>query len=308
VGPTRSHTATPAGGRFHFPPEKCEQLVAHLDESATRAAAPPLRDRSSGALLESPRPTRWTLKRLLGWARDALGVDCCREALRTTLHSLGMSWKKGKRLLARACPIARQAFARRLKRLLNRAVTGRETLVFIDEAHVHQDADLGRTWSRRGERYYVSSSSPGLSARVTFFGAFVYADACVHIWPAERGNSETTIDMLHALREAYPDARLRIIWDGAAYHRSLTVAAEARMLGITLERLPGYSPDFMPVEALWRWLREEVTYNHCHNSPEELVTAVRDFEADVNSDRQALFDRLQVRRSVDPREEELRIS
>ncbi|EGV28060.1 hypothetical protein ThidrDRAFT_4092 [Thiorhodococcus drewsii AZ1] len=30
------------------------------------------------------------------------------------------------------------------------------------------------------------------------------------------------------------------------------------------------SPDFMPVEALWRWLREGVTY-HCHASVEELT-------------------------------------
>jgi hypothetical protein len=28
--------------------------------------------------------------------------------------------------------------------------------------------------------------------------------------------------------------------------------------------LPGDSPDLMPVEALWRWLREDVTYHHCH--------------------------------------------
>jgi hypothetical protein len=31
-------------------------------------------------------------------------------------------------------------------------------------------------------------------------------------------------------------------------------------LQIELVPLPGYSPDFMPVEALWRWLREDVTY------------------------------------------------
>jgi transposase len=33
---------------------------------------------------------------------------------------------------------------------------------------------------------------------------------------------------------------------------------------IGIVRLPGYSPDFMPVEALWHWLRQSVTYNHCH--------------------------------------------
>ena len=44
--------------------------------------------------------------------------------------------------------------------------------------------------------------------------------------------------------------------------------------------LPGYSPDLMPVEALWRWLREDVTYHHCHASAEDLTRRVADFEAE----------------------------
>ena len=55
------------------------------------------------------------------------------------------------------------------------AIHNGDALFFIDEAHVHQDADLGHTWARRGQRYYVSSTSPGLS-RVTFFGAYNYND------------------------------------------------------------------------------------------------------------------------------------
>ena len=235
-------------------------------------------------------------------------MSCCRETFRKVLVDMDMSWKQGKKLLARACPIAREAFVRTLKRLLRDALYGRERLVFIDEAHIHQDADLGRTWTRRGEPFYVASSSPGLSKRVSFFGAYVYGDTRVHIWPAERANGATTIDMLESLREAYPNDRIRVVWDGAAYHRSAYVAAEARRLGILLTRLPAYSPDFMPVEALWRWLREEVTYNHCHNSDDELKAAVASFENLANQDEQALFERLAIRVSIDSEQEKLRLS
>jgi transposase len=41
-------------------------------------------------------------------------------------------------------------------------------------------------------------------------------------------------------------------------------------LRIELVPLPGHSPDFMPVEALWRWLREDVTYHHCHPTANDL--------------------------------------
>jgi hypothetical protein len=34
-------------------------------------------------------------------------------------------------------------------------------LVYIDEAHIHLDTDAGYGWSIRGQRFWVSSSSPG---------------------------------------------------------------------------------------------------------------------------------------------------
>ena len=40
----------------------------------------------------------------------------------------------------------------------------------------------------------------------------------------------------------------------------------------------------MAVELLWRWLREDVTYRHCHATAEDLIRRVAVFEADVNAD------------------------
>ncbi len=62
----------------------------------------------------------------------------------------------------------------------------------------------------------------------------------------------------------------------------------------------------MPVEALWRWLREDVTYHHCHTSPEDLIRRVGAFEARINKDPCALADRLWVKDHLDPSEEKLR--
>ena len=65
-------------------------------------------------------------------------------------------------------------------------------------------------------------------------------------------------------------AQLIVVWDGASYHRACVVHEAAEALNIDLVPLPGYSPDFMPVEALWRWLREDLTYHHCHSTAEDL--------------------------------------
>jgi len=79
-------------------------------------------------------------------------------------------------------------------------------------------------------------------------------------------------------------------------------------LDITLMPLPGYSPDLMPVEALWRWLREDVTYHHCHASAEDLIRRVDTFEVRLNRDPFVVADRLWVKDCLDPDEEKLRFS
>ncbi|NEX23749.1 hypothetical protein G3480_26370 [Thiorhodococcus mannitoliphagus] len=109
------------------------------------------------------------------------------------------------------------------------------------------------------------------------------------------------------MRAREPERRIVMFWDGAPYHRSSTVLARAKELDITIEPLPGYSPDFMPVEALWRWLREDVTYQHCHASPTELIARVNHFADTINLDPLTVADRLWTRTTLDPEEEKLRI-
>jgi transposase len=290
-----------------FCPEARALIAAQIDASVEAAATPPARDPASGKVTEPKRAPRWTVPKLLRWAADNLGITCARETLRKVLRDLDITWKKGKLLLARSSTEAREKFVTKIKSLLRAAHRGTEKLIFVDEAHVHQDADLGYTWSRRGQRYYVSSTSPGL-ARVTFYGAYVYNDETVAIWPAERANGLMTVDYLEYMRAAFPEDKLRICWDGASYHHSEDVLERARELGILVTPLPAYSPDFMPVEALWRWMREEVTYNHCHATAADLIAGVEAFENEVNQQPHVIFERLHIRTSLDSGQEKLRIS
>lgn len=241
------------------------------------------------------------------WVRDTFARTACRETIRQALRGLDLSWKKAKKLLSRADPAQRAAFVETIQTALRKAQDDRELLVYIDEAHIHQDADLGHGWSRRGARYWVSSSSPGLSAKVSFYGLYLYNEGRVCIWDFERANGEYTVRVLERLRREHPGRAIRVVWDGAGYHRGAAVRDAAARLGITLEPLPGYSPDFMPVEALWRWLREDVTYNYCHQTRDELLARVRAFGLRINEDAIALADRLWVKDHLNPEEEELRI-
>lgn len=230
-----------------------------------------------------------------------------RETVRRALRRLGLSWKKAKKLLGRADPVRRAEFVAQVQGLLKGATAGRHLLVYLDEAHIHQDADPGYGWSVRGGRLWVCSDSPGLSAKVSFYGAYLYNLGQAEIWPYPRANGDYTVEVLGRRRQQFPDRPLKVVWDGASYHRAAKVRQEAARLDIELVPLPAYSPDFMPVEALWHWLREDVTYQHCHASAQELIDRVGAFRRGINENPWAVADRLWVKDALDPDEEKLRI-
>ena len=256
---------------------------------------------------ETSPPVRWTLKRLVKWVKATFGVECCRETLRKTLKALGFSWKKARKLLNKANSEKRAAFLEQLEPLLEEALAQRALLVYIDEAHVHLDTDEGYGWSIKGERFWVSSSSPG-RAKVSFYGLYIYDVAQVRIWPYDKADSDNTCDVVERLQKEFPLIPIKLVWDGASYHRSAQTLDKAKALGVDLVPLPGYSPDFMPVEHLWHWMREDVTYHTCYSTKKHLIEQVNQFEQQVNQEPLALSQRLWVKTELDPDIEKLRFS
>lgn len=251
---------------------------------------------------------RWTLKRLIHWIKDTHQVDCCRETVRNALKKLGFSWKKWRKLLNKANPEKREAFVGALKERLEAATQGKEQIVYVDEAHIHLDTDEGYGWSIKGKRAWISSSSPGL-AKVSFYGVYFYNEGRVRIYPFDRGNSDNTLTVMNRIKEeCSPNAKITLLWDNASYHRSQSVKQAEAALNITLMPLPAYSPDFMPVEHLWQWLREDVTYHACYQDEAKLIAQVATFEKTINATPNAVADRLWTKTSLDPCEEKLRFS
>jgi transposase len=245
---------------------------------------------------------------LVGFVQAQFGRRFCRETIRRALHRLKLSWKKAHKRLGRADPEKRETFVAQIGSLLDGARDERHHVVYLDEAHIHQDVDLGYGWGERGKRFQVASSSPGLKAKVSFYGLYLYNEGQVRIWPYDRAEGDNTIDVLRRLRAEIPTGKLILLWDGAPYHRAKTVWSAAGSLGIHLLPLPSYSPDLMAVEPLRRLLREDVTYHHCHPTAEDLVRRVADFEAEVNANPCAVADRLWVKDHLDPEDEKLRFS
>jgi transposase len=285
-----------------FSPEIKQAINSEIRQALERAATPPQQRQQN-----QTHSSRWTLKRLVAWINNQFNLKCCRESVRKTLKDLGFSWKKARKLLNKANTKKRAEYLEKLSGLLDDALNKGRLLVFIDEAHIHLDCDEGYGWSIKGERFWVSSNSPG-KEKASFYGVYVYNYAKVKIFPYLKADQFNTIDVLKHLRTEFSDRDITLIWDGASYHRAHSVKDTLSLLQIDLEPLPGYSPDFMPVEHLWQWLREDVTYHTCYQSSTELIERVHSFEQDINSNPFEISDRLWVKNHLEEDEEKLRFS
>src|SRR5690242_4739562 len=103
---------------------------------------------------------------------------------------------------------ATRGFRRSIGSLLDGARDERHHLVYLDEAHIHQDVDLGYGWGERGKRFQVASSSPDLKAKVSFYGLYLYNEGQVRIWPYDRAEGGNTIDVLRRLRAEIPTGKV----------------------------------------------------------------------------------------------------
>ena len=253
---------------------------------------------------------RWTLKKLVVWIQRKSQRSVSKNTVRAVLRQTGFSWKKCKKLLAKAKPEQRRQYIEQLSGMFVKMCDGQATVVYIDEVHFHQDLDLGYSWSPKGVPNWVKSSSPGLAAKINYYGAYDFTHGQCFLWQNGHFHTDNTIGFLQELVD-WLDVQEQIVYiilDGAPWHRSKKVAAVAAKLGFTLIPLPAYSPDLNPIEGLWKWMREEVTQLYCHPTLQVLSKACYDFIEKINLNPNLLLKRLWPKFDLDPTFEKLLVS
>jgi transposase len=111
----------------------------------------------------------------------------------------------------------------------------------------------------------------GRNARRTLFGALNVATGDLVCLPLRRCRTDDIVDAVTALGQVRPGVPKVLIWDNAPPHHPHRVRDAAVAMGITLAFLPFRSPELMPLEELWRGLKQTVAANRCYASLEELV-------------------------------------
>jgi transposase len=191
------------------------------------------------------------------------------------LKNLGFSFQKAAFVSAHLDEHKRQAWwTKTWPQILRAAHTKQALLLFGDEASVPQWGPLTYTWARRGQQPKVKTSgkrkgSKGFGLIDSFTGHFFYQGQ------DGRLNSAAYIAFLtRVLAQTTPP--IILIQDGAKYHtRTETQAFFAQQTArLQVVQLPTYSPDYNPIEKLWKKIKQQETHLHYFPTFEALTEKV----------------------------------
>ncbi|MFN0123972.1 MAG: IS630 family transposase [Blastocatellia bacterium] len=193
------------------------------------------------------------------------------------MRNLGFTFQKAMFVSAHLKVEERKRWQRETwPRILREARQRQAMLLFGDEASFPQWGTLSYTWARPGQQPQVLTSGKRKGWKVFglmdyFSGAFFYRGQ------EGRLNSAAYIAFLTEVL-AKTTRHLFLIQDGASYHRSKETRAffAHNAARLTVWDLPGYSPDYNPIEKLWKKIKQEETHMHYFPTFESLSEKVEE--------------------------------
>jgi transposase len=158
--------------------------------------------------------------------------------------------------------------------ILRAANTKKALLLFGDEASFPQWGTLTYTWARRGQQPKVKTSGKRKGYKV--FGLIDYFTGYFFYQGQDgRLNSAAYIAFLTRVLEQTTQPII-LIQDGAKYHTSTETKAffAQQTAQLQVVQLPTYSPDYNPIEKLWKQIKQQETHLHYFPTFEVLTEKV----------------------------------
>lgn len=193
------------------------------------------------------------------------------------LRNLGFSFQKARFVSAHLDEEARRNWMEtEWPRILSQAKQQGAHLFFGDEASFAQWGSLSYTWARKGHQPQVKTT--GLRKGYKVFGAIeFFSGRLISQGTEARFQSDSYQSFLHYLLSQV-SGTIILIQDGARYHTSKATREflEVHKKRLTVYQLPSYSPDYNPIEYLWKKVKTQATHNRYFAEFVKLVKSVEE--------------------------------
>ncbi len=158
--------------------------------------------------------------------------------------------------------------------ILREAQRRQAWLLFGDEASFPQWGSLSYTWARRNHPPQVQTAGKRKAYKV--FGLIdLFTGRLFHGGIEGKFNSESYQAFLQGVL-AQTTEHIFLIQDGAKYHTSKAMKAffAQQVERLTVYQLPSYSPDYNPIEYLWKKTKKRATHNRYFEQFAEVLESV----------------------------------
>jgi len=180
----------------------------------------------------------------------------------TLVRNLGFSYQKARFVSDHLDEERRRIWLQQEWPALVRLARARGALLlFGDEASFAQWGSLSYTWAPRGQQPLIRTCGKRKAYKV--FGLIDYFTGRLFCHgQTERFTAQSYCAFLATVLAA-TDRPLMLIQDGAKYHTAAKtrefIAAHRERLSVY--QLPSYSPDYNPIEHLWKNMKKRTTHN-----------------------------------------------
>jgi len=189
---------------------------------------------------------------IIAYIKKEFDIQYSIPGINKWLHQHKFSYKKPKGVPHKFDEEKQAQFIKDYERLKS-TLAPDERLLFMDAVHPTQATKITAGWIKKGEDKAIKTT--GSRTRINIVGAIELGslDKAVIKEYEKTVNGEAIVDFLDNIRKSYLDCgTIKLVLDGAGYHRSEIVKAAAERLNIELITLPPYSPNLNPIERLWK--------------------------------------------------------
>lgn len=200
----------------------------------------------------------WRTPMIQHLIQEKFGVFYHARYLSELLHNMGFSYQKATFVASSRDEKARQHWLKTTwKDILRLADKKNAYVLFGDEASFPQWGSLSYTWAPIGKQPVVLTSGTRKGYKV--FGLIDYFTGRFFSKGYEgKLNADSYIDFLTSVL-ASTRKPIVLIQDGAPYHKGKKIEAffKKHQDRLSVFQLPSYSPDYNPIEKLWKKIKEK---------------------------------------------------
>ena len=241
-------------------------------------------------MIEEQKERVWVARHVYVLLVSVFGVIYSVKYIPELLKKLGLSFHKSiHNLIKKDNEKRREWIQEKLPKIYRKKLEQGWRIFYQDEVGFQTQGTLAYTWGEKGKKTQIPNY--GRHGRMNLIGAFELGTGIFYgVSTSFRVNAMRFRRFICHLKREMRTQKILLICDNAKFHKAkwFTAWTETQKAWLQLQFLPAYSPDFNPIERLWRWMKTQFTHNRCWKNLAQLRKYLKEILADMPEYSQSL--------------------